>query len=50
VCAVGGYKLGANWQDLAEKIGRYSTYLAAGCAVTFGGYLIVRKVRRRATA
>ena len=49
VCAVGGYKLGANWQDLADKIGRYSTYLAIGCAVALGVYLVFRKLRQRRT-
>jgi membrane-associated protein len=50
VCAVGGYKLGANWQDLADKLSRYSTYVAAVCATLLAVYLVVRKVRNRTAA
>jgi membrane-associated protein len=50
VFAVGGYKLGANWQDLADKIGRYGTYLAIACVVAVAGYWLVRRLRSRAAA
>jgi membrane-associated protein len=47
VCSVGGYKLGANWQDLADKLSRYSTYIAAACSVVVAAYIVVRRVRGR---
>ena len=47
VCSVGGYKLGANWQDLADTLTRYGTYIAAVCAVLVVAYMVVLKVRSR---
>ncbi len=49
VCSVGGYKLGANWQDLADQLTRYGTYAGAACAALIVAYITVRRVRSRAT-
>ena len=49
VCAIGGYKLGANWQSLADKLTRYGAYVGAACAVAIVGFVIVKRVRRTPT-
>ena len=46
VCSVGGYKLGANWQTLADQLTRYGTYLAAISVVAVAGFLLIRRMRR----
>lgn len=46
VCAIGGYKLGDNWESLANNLGRYGTYLGGVCALAFAGYLLVKKMRK----
>lgn len=46
VCAIGGYKLGANWQNLADNLARYSTYIAIVGGVALAAYVSIRKLRR----
>ncbi len=44
VCVIGGYKLGSNWESLANNIGKASIALLAVVAAFIGLWLLKKKV------